>query len=127
MEEKCINCGAPMKDGKCSYCGYEAPEQKAQQFQQTVQSAQPQQTQNIRATVQVQYQQSNISPKSRIMALILCVLFGYFGAHYFYVGKSGMGILYFVTMGLFGIGWIIDIIRIAGGSFTDSRGLVLKN
>lgn len=51
--------------------------------------------------------------KNKIVALILCVLFGLFGAHKFYEGKTGMGILYLFTMGLFGIGWIIDIINIA--------------
>ena len=30
------------------------------------------------------------------------------------------------TGGLFGIGWIVDIIRIAAGSYTDSHGLPIK-
>ena len=34
------------------------------------------------------------------------------GAHKFYEGKVGMGILYLLTCGLFGIGWIVDIIII---------------
>lgn len=46
-------------------------------------------------------------------ALILCILFGYFGAHKFYEGNAGLGILYLLTFGLCGIGWIIDIIIIA--------------
>ena len=66
------------------------------------------------------------SRKSRTGALIICVFFGIFGIHYFYVGKIGMGILYFITFGLFGIGWLIDIIRIACGTFRDGRGLYLK-
>lgn len=51
--------------------------------------------------------------KNKIVALILCIFFGLFGVHKFYEGKTGMGILYLFTMGLFGIGWIIDIINIA--------------
>ena len=38
------------------------------------------------------------------------VLLGIFGAHKFYEGKIGMGILYLFTVGLFGIGWVIDLI-----------------
>ena len=66
------------------------------------------------------------SPKSRIAALLLCIFFGGFGAHYFYVGKIFLGILYLFTFGLFGIGWLIDIIRIACGIFRDRNGLYLK-
>ena len=46
-------------------------------------------------------------------ALLLCIFFGYFGAHKFYEGKGVMGILYLLTLGLFGIGWITDIAIIA--------------
>ena len=41
---------------------------------------------------------------------ILCLFLGYLGAHKFYEGKAGMGILYVLTVGLFGIGWFIDCI-----------------
>lgn len=51
--------------------------------------------------------------KDKWVALILCIFLGFFGAHKFYEGKTGMGILYLLTMGLFGIGWIIDIVSIA--------------
>lgn len=46
------------------------------------------------------------------VALLLCWFLGYLGAHKFYEGKTGMGILYLFTMGLFGIGWLIDCISI---------------
>ena len=55
--------------------------------------------------------------KNKNVALILCVLLGYFGAHRFYVGKFGTGILYIFTMGLFGVGWIVDIFLIATDKF----------
>jgi len=67
-----------------------------------------------------------VSPKSRIIALVICIFLGYFGGHQFYVGKSGMGILYLFTMGLFGIGWIIDIIQLASGTFKDANGNPLQ-
>ena len=37
---------------------------------------------------------------------------GFFGAHKFYEGKIGMGVLYLLTFGLFGFGWIIDTIAL---------------
>ena len=61
------------------------------------------------------------SGKSKWVALILCFLLGFFGAHYFYVGRVKMGVLYLLTGGLFGFGWLIDLIRIAAGVFRDSR------
>ena len=42
----------------------------------------------------------------------LCLFLGIFGVHKFYEGKIGMGILYICTLGLFGIGWIVDLIII---------------
>lgn len=65
------------------------------------------------------------SPKSKAIALLLCIFLGYFGVHYFYVGKVFKGLLYLFTGGLFGIGWIIDIARIALGGFRDSWGYPL--
>ena len=45
-------------------------------------------------------------------AFFLCFFLGLFGAHKFYEGKTGMGILYLFTVGLFGFGWFIDTIAI---------------
>ena len=66
------------------------------------------------------------SPKSKGTALILCIFLGFFGAHLFYVGRTGKGLLYLFTVGLFGIGWIIDIFAIISGSFEDANGLPLR-
>lgn len=51
-------------------------------------------------------------PINKWVSFVLCLLLGYLGAHKFYEGRIGMGILYFFTAGLFGIGWIVDIISI---------------
>lgn len=39
-------------------------------------------------------------------------LFGFLGAHRFYYGKTVSGIIYFFTLGLFFIGWIVDLFLI---------------
>ena len=42
--------------------------------------------------------------------LLLCIFGGWLGLHHFYNKKIGLGILYLLTVGLFFIGWIYDII-----------------
>ncbi|MCB0327553.1 MAG: TM2 domain-containing protein [Bdellovibrionales bacterium] len=39
-------------------------------------------------------------------------IFGFTGSHRFFYGKTATGILWFCTLGLFGIGWIIDLFLI---------------
>ena len=50
--------------------------------------------------------------KGTTTELILCLLLGWLGAHKFYKGKTGMGLLYLISMGLFGIGILFDLIGI---------------
>lgn len=57
-----------------------------------------------------------------LTALLLCIFLGGIGAHRFYVGKIGTGILMLVTLGGCGIWAIIDLIMIVTGKFTDSNG-----
>lgn len=51
--------------------------------------------------------------KNKWISLLLCIFFGWLGIHRFYEGKVVTGILYLFTLGFFGLGWIIDIVRIA--------------
>ena len=46
--------------------------------------------------------------------------------HRFYVGKIGTGILYLLTAGLFGIGYLVDFIKILCGKFTDKDGNAIR-
>jgi TM2 domain-containing membrane protein YozV len=62
------------------------------------------------------------SPRSRLVALLFCILLGVFGVHRFYVGKIGTGILMLLTIGGLGIWVMIDLILIAVGSFRDKEG-----
>ncbi|QQL45880.1 TM2 domain-containing protein [Sulfuriroseicoccus oceanibius] len=39
-------------------------------------------------------------------------IFGFLGAHRFYYGRQITGVIWFFTLGLLGIGWIIDLFLI---------------
>ncbi len=73
------------------------------------------------ASPQVQ-SRTNASDKSRLVALVLCLLIGTFGVHRFYVGKIGTGVLQIFTLGGLGIWALVDLILIVLGSFTDKQG-----
>lgn len=64
--------------------------------------------------------------KSKAKTFVIALLFGILGFHRFYVGKNLTGILYFLTGGLLGIGWIVDCVLILIGAFKDSKGKQLK-
>ena len=68
-----------------------------------------------------------ISPKSRMVAALLCFFLGWLGIHRFYTGKIGTGLIWLLTLGLFGFGALVDLIIILCGSFRDSYGMVIKN
>jgi TM2 domain-containing membrane protein YozV len=61
-----------------------------------------------------------------LIALILVITVGAFGIHRFYVGKVGTGVLWLLTGGLLGIGWLVDVITIAMGTFTNKGGEQLE-
>ena len=65
---------------------------------------------------------TEISPKSRLVALLLCLFLGLLGVHRFYAGKIGTAVLMIVTAGGLGVWWLIDLIFIACGSFRDKQG-----
>jgi TM2 domain-containing membrane protein YozV len=66
--------------------------------------------------------QADISSKSRLIALLLCLFLGYLGAHRFYVRKTGTAILMLCTAGGLGIWWLVDLIFVTCGSFRDKDG-----
>lgn len=104
----CQKCGAQIDDAAvvCPTCG--VPTQNYQQ------NAQPQQPviNVVNSNTNTNVVNGSGKAKNKWVAFLLCFFLGYLGAHKFYEGKIGMGILYLFTAGLFGIGWIVDIIRI---------------
>lgn len=109
----CKHCGARILQDAviCTACGRQVEELKQ------ALSAQP----NIVINNANSNVNSNINnnivgmmgrPKNKWIALLLCIFLGAFGGHKFYEGKIGMGILYLLTFGLFGIGILIDFLTI---------------
>lgn len=54
---------------------------------------------------------TSISTHNKAIGYLLWI-FGFTGAHRFYFGKTKTGILWFLTGGLFLIGWIVDLFLI---------------
>lgn len=66
------------------------------------------------------------SDKSWTVLFLLCFFFWPLGLHRFYAGKKTSGIIYIFTMGCFGFGYVIDLILILSGKFTDQVGRPIK-
>lgn len=140
----CSSCGARLEQGENQYAANQQPPQGNQPYYEQEPGQPPYYTQQAayppppyQQPYQPPYQQPPyppmyypqqmqlISPLSRWVAFALCLVLGVIGVHRFYTGKIGTGILYIFTGGLFGIGWLVDLIMIASGSFRDSAGLLL--
>ena len=72
------------------------------------------QVEELKGSERIIINNSNVDPhmirkKDKWIALALCVFLGVVGAHKFYEGKTGLGVLYLFTGGLLGIGVVVDI------------------
>lgn len=128
---KCPNCGAPRArdDRACPYCkAMFAPEAAAPEEKQEIhihyhQAVRPEPQERVE---HIYVPQEKFSRKNRLVALLLCLFLGVWGAHKFYLGKIGVGVVYIFTYGLFGIGWLIDLVTLIFGNPLDKKGLRLK-
>jgi hypothetical protein len=77
---------------------------------------------NVNADNNASDASTSVSSKSKVTTAILTVLLGELGIHRFYVGKIGTGLIYLFTCGIFGIGWIVDMILVFTNKFTDKDG-----
>ena len=68
---------------------------------------------------------SESSEKKILPAFLMCLFLGPLGIHRFFVGKTGSGIAQIFTLGGFMIWALVDLIKIASGSFKDSDGKTL--
>lgn len=107
----CVRCGADMRpdDRYCRNCGWDST--------YAHEATPPTPPPRPRAPLP-----PNTSPKNRLTALLLCVSLGPFGAHRFYLGKIGTGVLWLVTLGFLGLGVIFDVVMIATGECRDVEG-----
>lgn len=64
--------------------------------------------------VKIDNNEENIQKEnnSKIIEWFLCLFFGYLGVHKFYIGDKASGLIYLLTFGLLGIGWIADLFSI---------------
>ena len=69
----------------------------------------------------------NVSEKDWLVTLLLCLIFGALGVHRFYAGKIGTGILQLITLGGCGVWYLVDLIFILTGKFTDGQGNIITN
>lgn len=51
--------------------------------------------------------------RSLLVAYLLWIFFGIFGAHRYYLDDNNLGTMFLCTLGFFGIGWCIDGLLIA--------------
>jgi len=66
------------------------------------------------------------SEKSKWAAFFICIPFGLFGFHYFYVGRIFRGLITLITMNFCAIGWFRDMFVILKGDFKDKHGAYLR-
>ena len=112
--ETCKNCDAhefiELEDAYvCTYCDSRFPKTPVRELTEIRYVEVPVPTPVPETKVQIT---PNGKPKNKWVAFFLCLFLGFYGAHKFYEGRIGMGILYLFTAGLFGFGWIVDCVRL---------------
>lgn len=108
----CKHCGGKIPEAAvvCTLCGCQVEEMKhTEQPNIVINNSNNNVNSNINANVAGTM---GVRTRNKWVAFFLCLFLGVFGAHKFYEGKVGTGILYLFTGGLFCIGWFIDCINL---------------
>lgn len=137
---KCPNCGADIPDGSkfCTSCGEKIgavakPAPKSAPTTEKMETFTVPKPVSTTSSSSYSYtpQKTSVFERvrnikwKRIGMFLLCLPLGLLGAHRFAVHKMKTGVLYCFTAGLFFIGWIVDLVQIARGKFTDEYGLTI--
>ena len=78
----------------------------------------------------VRQQNSSVSNKKNdkwLISVLLCLFLGGLGAHRFYTGHTGIGVIQLLTLGGCGIWALIDFIILLTGNFKDAQGHPITN
>ena len=66
---------------------------------------------------------TDMSPQNQwLVTLLLCLFVGFLGVHRFYVGKIGTGVLMLITLGGLGVWYLVDLLLVVTGQFTNKDG-----
>lgn len=110
----CKHCGTKIPEDAviCTACGRQVEELKKSDSQPQIVINNENHSVNSNVNTNNNNNGKGGRARNKWVALCLCIFLGFFGAHKFYEGKAGMGILYLFTGGLCGIGVIIDLIAL---------------
>lgn len=130
---RCPSCGANVNGAFCEYCGTKMPIERVEtqtiNAENVIVNNYYQGPSGGPADYAPSYQSSRIagiegiSPKSKLITLILWFFLGLFGGHRFYIGSYGLAVVYLLTLGLFGIGWLVDLVLLLLDRLKDRNGL----
>lgn len=125
---KCKNCGSRKYEKenehiyKCVYCGYKEEvylkEENNTEELEANQQALEQQIDELREEIASRDERKH---RSTTIELIVTIVLGQMGVHRFMKGKIITGLIYLFTGGLFGLGWLGDIIKCATRLGSDDR------
>lgn len=116
----CKHCGNKIPEDAvvCNVCGRQVEELKQSAMAQpsiVINNENTNSNTNVNTNINENTNENKSGkPKNKWVSFVLCLLLGYFGAHKFYEGKIGMGVLYLCTFGLCFVGVIVDLIAILG-------------
>jgi len=109
----CKHCGTKILEAAviCPHCGCQVEEVK-QTEQPSIVINNANTNTNTNTNTNINAGMFGMRARNKWVAFLLCLFLGCFGAHKFYEGKVGAGLLYLFTVGLFGIGWFVDCIAL---------------